>query len=311
VGAPDIDLPAITERDLQTRGLRFRIREAGEGPLVLCMHGYPDTAHTWDDLLPLLAAAGFHAVAPWMRGYPPTEIPADGDFTVASLGRDVLDLADALEAQTFRLVGHDWGASTVYQASGLEPGRVERLATVAIPPLRSVTPSPGDAWSLRHFAYYALPVLPERTLRKNGWQGVRDICKRWSPSWTIPDDEFAHIVASFEAPGGLEAALGYYRCFVRGALGKAGVEMRRVQGQKLSVPTMLIYGDEDVAAPLFESAHANHARSFTDGTPYEVVRIVGGGHFVHRERIEECNEAILRWMTEDFASTTGSHAPAG
>ncbi len=311
MGAPDIDQPTITERDVQTRGLRFRIREAGDGPLVLCMHGYPDTAHTWDDLLPVLARAGFHAVAPWMRGYPPTEIPSDGDFTVASLGRDVLDLADALGATTFRLIGHDWGASTSYQAAGLEPGRVERLVTIAIPPVRSLRPVPTDAWTLRHFAYYALPFFPERTLPRNGWQGIRDICKRWSPSWDIPDAELAHVVASFEAPGGLRAALGYYRCFTRGILGKAAREMRRVQGQKLSVPTMLLYGDEDIAVSLYESPRTDHARAFTDGTPYEVVRVVGGGHFVHRERIDECNEAILRWMTEELTTATGNHPPVG
>ncbi|MCO4773648.1 MAG: alpha/beta hydrolase [Deltaproteobacteria bacterium] len=288
---------SMDERDLQTRGLRFRIREAGEGPLVLCMHGYPDTAHTWDDLLPRLADAGYHAVAPWMRGYPPTEIPANGDFSVPALGQDVLDLADALGAETCTLVGHDWGASTVYQATGMAPERVDKLVTVAIPPLRATTPSPALAWSFRHFVFYALPRLPERQLRANGWQGVRDICKRWSPSWTIPDDEFAHIVAAFEAPGGLRAALGYYRAFMGGQLGASGRAMRSIQGKRISVPTMLIYGDEDVAAPLFAGPKVDLGRCFTDGTPFEVVRITGGGHFVHREKIEETGDAVLRWLT--------------
>ena len=105
----------IRERDIPTRGLRFRVLEAGpeDGPLALCMHGYPDTAHTWDALLPRLAEAGYRAVAPWMRGYPPTEVPANGDFSVVALGGDVLDLLDALKADRATLIGHDWGTASV------------------------------------------------------------------------------------------------------------------------------------------------------------------------------------------------------
>ena len=242
----------ISERQIQTAGLSFRVREAGQGPLLLCMHGYPDTARTWDDLLPRLAERGYHAVAPWMRGYPPTEVPANGDFSVTALGRDVLDLADALGAETFDLVGQDWGASTVYQATATAPERVRRLVTIAIPPLRVIKPAPGDLWGLRHFLFYALPLLPERSLRANGWQGVRDICRRWSPSWEIPEPEFAHIVAALEAPGGLAGALGYYRSFASGLAGADARASRKAQGRRMSTPTMLIYGDEDIAEPLYQ-----------------------------------------------------------
>lgn len=284
----------VTERTIRTARLSHRILEAGEGPLVICVHGYPDTAHTWQDLLPALADAGFHAVAPWTRGYPPTELAPDGDYSVPALGRDVLALADALDADTFKLVGHDWGASTVYMATGLAPERVEKLVTIAIPPARAVRPGPKVFWTLRHFWYYALPWLPERSLRANGWQAVRDICRRWSPSWEIPDDEFAHTLAALEAPGGLQGALGYYRSFVRGVFGAAARESLTVQGKRLTVPTSLIYGDEDIATYLYEG---DLGRCFADGVPHEVVRIAGGGHFVHREKVAETNAAILRWLT--------------
>lgn len=284
----------VTERSIRTARLNHRILEAGQGPLVICVHGYPDTAHTWADLLPALAEAGFHAVAPWTRGYPPSDLAPDGDYSVPALGRDILALADALGADTFSLVGHDWGASTVYMATGLAPERVDRLVAIAIPPARAVRPGPKLAWTVRHFLYYALPWLPERHLRADGWQGVRDICQRWSPGWEMPDDELAHVVAAFEAPGGLQGALGYYRAFVRGALGSRARESLQVQSRRITVPTQLIYGDEDVAAFLYEG---DVAACFAANVPHEVVKITGGGHFVHREKITETNAAIVRWLT--------------
>ena len=288
----------IRERDIPTRGLRFRVLEAGpeDGPLALCMHGYPDTAHTWDALLPRLAEAGYRAVAPWMRGYPPTEVPANGDFSVVALGGDVLDLLDALKADRATLIGHDWGTASVYQATGAEPDRVEKLVTIAIPPLRALKPSLSGLWSIRHFFYYALPLLPERSLRANNYAAIRDICQRWSPGWTIPDDEFAHLVASLDAPGGLESALAYYRTFVRGALGANAREVRRVQGRRITVPTQLIYGTEDIAAP-FYSDRGRLERSFAAGTPWELQAIPGGGHFIHREQPEAIAEAIVSFLT--------------
>ncbi len=283
----------VTERTIQTDRLTMRIREAGEGPLVLCVHGYPDTAHTWDDLLPALANAGFHAVAPWTRGYPPTDLAPDGDYSVPALGRDMIALADALGAERFSLVGHDWGASTCYFAAGLAPERVDKLVTMAIPPIRAVKPGPKVFWTVRHFWWYALPWLPEREVPANGYAAIRAICKRWSPSWTIPDDELAHVVASLEAPGGLQGALGYYRALVRGVFSEAAKESLRVQGRRLEVPTQLIYGDEDIAAFLYAG---DLDRAFAQGVPHEVVRIQGAGHFVQREKPARVAQAVLRWL---------------
>src|SRR5687768_2249913 len=82
-------------KTIEAGGLTFGYLEAGEGPLVLCLHGFPDTAHTFDDLLPRLARAGYHAVAPFMRGYAPTSVPVDGDYSELRLGEDAIALIDA------------------------------------------------------------------------------------------------------------------------------------------------------------------------------------------------------------------------
>src|ERR1700741_3439332 len=101
---------------IEANGLEFAYLEAGAGPLVLLLHGFPDTAYSFSAMLPRLAEAGYHAVAPFQRGYYPTAIPDDGDYSVLTLARDALALIAAFGKQTAVIVGHDWGASSGYVA---------------------------------------------------------------------------------------------------------------------------------------------------------------------------------------------------
>ena len=104
---------------ITANGLQFSYLEAGpaNGPLALCLHGFPDSAHTWRYLLPELGNAGFHAVAPFLRGYAPTEIPTDGRYQVGALARDANALHEALGGKDDAvIIGHDWGALTAYAA---------------------------------------------------------------------------------------------------------------------------------------------------------------------------------------------------
>src|SRR5213078_1539062 len=95
-------------RTVEANGLRFAYLEQGSGPLVLLLHGFPDTAHTWDRALAELARGGYRAVAPFMRGYFPTAIPSDGRYDADTLGRDALALIEALGEESAVVVGHDW-----------------------------------------------------------------------------------------------------------------------------------------------------------------------------------------------------------
>ncbi len=284
----------MAEPDLfvDANGLRFACLARGEGPLVLCLHGFPDTAHTWDDLLPALAAAGYRAVAPWMRGYPPSTVPADGDCSGLTLAEDVIALIAALGHGSAVVIGHDWGALAAYGAANLAPERVSRLVTLAIPHPGGLVPGPRTFWGLRHVFFYALPWLPERQLRARGWAGVRGICRRWSPDWVIPDEELARVTEAFEAPGGLWGALRYYRSFVRGLLSPRGLRGAALLQRKTSVPSLVLAGGADPAIYVrsFEAA-----RSAYSG-PIEVVEVPGTGHFLHRERPDEANAAILAFL---------------
>src|SRR5437588_12221587 len=117
----------VKELSVEANGLRFSIIEGGDGPLVLLLHGFPDTAWTWSHVMPSLMAAGYRVVAPFMRGYPPTAIPSDGRYDPAALADDVAGLIDTLnDGEPGFVVGHDWGAMATYGAIGRHPAKGRR-----------------------------------------------------------------------------------------------------------------------------------------------------------------------------------------
>src|ERR1700734_2843055 len=127
----------MDERTVTANGLQFAYLEDGppDGPLALCLHGFPDSAHTWRYLLPELASAGFHAVAPFLRGYAPTELPADGRYQIGAVVQDANALHEAFGAGADAvIVGHDWGALATYGAVAHAPERWHRAVTAAVPP---------------------------------------------------------------------------------------------------------------------------------------------------------------------------------
>ena len=116
---------------VHANGIEFHYLEMGDGPLAICLHGFPDHAYSFRHLLPDLAAAGFRAVAPFMRGYAPTSAPADGRYHSALMARDAVELIGALGAERAYLIGNDWGAGAVVGATALAPERVIKLVTIA------------------------------------------------------------------------------------------------------------------------------------------------------------------------------------
>src|SRR5262245_26717623 len=128
-------------------GLKFAYLEQGSGPLVLLLHGFPDTAHTWEHVLPKLAQAGYRAVAPFTRGYHPTELSPDNKYDTDTLASDAIALVDALGGAPAILVGHDWGASAAYGAVGMAPDKFRLLVTLAVPHPRGLKPTPRLVWA--------------------------------------------------------------------------------------------------------------------------------------------------------------------
>lgn len=267
------------------RGMKFAYLEEGSGPLVLLVHGFPDTAHGWDATMPALANAGYRVVAPFTRGIHPTQIPEDGKYDIESLGRDVLALIDALGEKHAVVVGHDWGAGAGYVAAALEPARVKLLVTMAIPHPGGVTRTPSVGWALRHFFSLSRGGAPAK-LRANGFALVDELVARWSPAWKqIPPSETARVKAAFGEPGVVEAALGYYRAV-------SLIRIPKVSKIKVEVPAVAFAGEDDLLSPrLYEKARHMFRKS------YEVVQ-VPGGHFMHREHPQHFIPELVRVVSE-------------
>lgn len=266
---------------VEANGLTFAYLEDGSGPLVLMLHGFPDTAHTWDDLRSRVAAKGYRAVSPFMRGYRPTAIPAR-DTDQETLARDTIALIDALGAAQAVVIGHDWGAMAAYGAAALAPERVKKLFVLAIPHPGALKPSPKKLWGVRHFAVYKLPGAPERFAR-NDFAALPAICRRWSPNWSPTVEEFDAVRSAFSDRASLNAAFGYYRKL--SPIPSASLKKR------ITVPTVAFAGRTD---PVAEPADYRHAsRMFTGDY---IVEEVDGGHFMHREHPDTFAERLLNHL---------------
>ena len=274
-------------RFVDANGLRFGYLEQGTGPLVLLVHGFPDTAFTWDRALAALATAGYRAVAPFTRGYAPTEIPADGAYDTDTLARDVIALILALGAEQAVVVGHDWGASAAYGAAAMAPERMRLLVPIAIPHPRAIRPTPALLWRVRHFATLRRQGAAER-IRRADLALVDELWRRWSPAWKdVPASETEAVKAAFREPGCLEAAVAYYRAQT----------LRLPASHKLpiAVPTVAFAGEHDIIAP---RAYEKARHCFTGS--YEVIQMPGG-HFMHREHPAHFLRELVRVVQEHDA----------
>ncbi len=198
-GAP-LD-PRITEGVVQANGVDVHYLEAGSGPLALLLHGFPDSAHTWRHLLPALADAGYHAVAPWLRGYAPTSVPADGRYQVGVLAQDVCALHDALgDGSPAVLIGHDWGALAGYTAAGSQPERWSSFTALAVPPLGSLLAGFTSYTQLRRswYMFFFQSPLADGAVAADDLAFIDRLWADWSPGFD----------AAAELPGGEGRAAG-------------------------------------------------------------------------------------------------------
>jgi len=287
---------------VRANDLEFGILEAGSGPLALCLHGFPDTAHTWRHLLPALAGAGFHAVAPFMRGYAPTGIPADGAYQIAALIADAVALHEVLGGDGDAvLIGHDWGAEAAYGAAAFAPQRWRRLVTLAIPPAGLDDVLLSDYQQLKRFFYIFMLREPgaEQVVARDQMSFLHELWRDWSPGFQ-PGEHLAGVRLSLREPANLAAAIGYYRA--TGLLGPAGeppgpsaryAAEEQAIGRQPPQPTLYLHGADDgcIAADLTRGAERFLAPSS------RMVVISDAGHFPQLEKPGEVNAHILNWMS--------------
>src|SRR5262249_992791 len=273
---------------VRANGLTFATLEAGDGPLVLCLHGFPDHARSFRHQLPALAAAGFRAVAPYLRGYAPTEVPADGRYQSAVLAQDALALIDALGYSSAHVFGHDWGALAAYGAAILAPEKIIKLITAAVPHGPTVLNaflSNYDQQRRSWYMFFFQHPFSDAAVAHDDFRFLERLWQDWSPGWHCPSDDIEALKATFRTPGVLQAALGYYRATLNPANQDPSLAAAQMQIglSPITVPSLVLHGARDgcIGVELLDGMEA----LFPAGL--RKVVIADAGHFLHQERPDE------------------------
>lgn len=282
---------------IAANGMNVGYLEAGpkDGPLALCLHGFPDTAHTYRYLLPALGDAGYRAVAPFSRGYAPTDIPADGRYQTGALAADAIALHEALGGTAEAvLIGHDWGAGAAYGAAGYEPERWSRVVTMAVPPAGSMAGIFFDYAQIKRsfYMFFFQSPIADMAVPLNDFAFIAGLWADWSPGYPAEED-VGHVRKALEGADRVAAAIGYYRAmFDRTKQDAALADIQAAGGQLPPQPLLYLHGGNDgcVGVEL-----ARGAESVLTGDS-EMVVVADTGHFLHLEQPDAVNRLILNFL---------------
>ena len=286
----------ITTSTVTANGVDFTFLECGSGPLALCLHGFPDSAHSWRHLMPALAEAGYRAVAPFTRGYAPTSVPADGLFQTGALSADANAIHAALGAGPDAvLIGHDWGAPSVYGAAASAPERWSKVVGMAVPPggAMNVAFVTNLAQIKRSwYMFFFQHPLADMVVPANDLAFIDLLWADWSPGFSAAGD-IANVKDCLRDPAHLAAALGYYRATLGAGARSPEYDAIQAAGSgPLPQPTLYLHGRNDgcIGAEVAESA-----RAMCDWARVEIVE--GAGHFLQLEQPEKVNELVIGFLT--------------
>jgi pimeloyl-ACP methyl ester carboxylesterase len=291
----------ISHHQIQVHDLEISYLAAGldgDGPLALCLHGFPDSAYTWRHLLPRLAKAGYRAVAPFLRGYAPTAVPADGRLQTAASALDALALRDALGAgRDAVIIGHDWGAVITHIAASYRPEAWSKVVTMAVPP----GPAVGTAFltNLQQikrswYMFFFQHPFADFVVGANDLAYIDMLWADWSPGFDA-QVELELLKPSLRNPENLQAALGYYRATLGAGYNDPALQPAQdLSGSIPPQPLLYLHGRTDGCMGIEVAEVA--VSDFPDSAQAQFVE--GVGHFLHLEKPTEVNDIILSFLAE-------------
>jgi pimeloyl-ACP methyl ester carboxylesterase len=311
----------ITHRFVDTRTIRLHIAEAGSGPLVLLLHGFPECWYSWRHQLVALAEAGYHAVAPDQRGYCQTDRPPEiGDYTMLHLVGDVVAVLDALGEERAVVAGHDWGAPVAWHTALLRPERVRAVIGLSVPhrPRGSAAPvatmrarfgegfymvyfqRPGHAddeftrdlhATFRRLLYAASGEGPGHAPVVPPGGGFLDVCPEPDklPGWLTHDDIDTYAAAF--ADSGFTGPLNWYRNLDR------NWELTAAwHGALIQPPALYVAGDRDLVVRVPGTPELISNLSTFVPNLRQTVMLPGCGHWTQQERPEEVSAAMIEFL---------------
>jgi pimeloyl-ACP methyl ester carboxylesterase len=320
-----------THRTIKTNGIQMHIAEQGSGPLVLMCHGFPESWYSWRHQLKALSEAGYHAVAPDMRGYGQTDRPeAIDQYTLLHLVGDMVGVLDALGAQTAVIAGHDWGAPVAWHCALLRPDRFRAVIGLSVPyrgrgPLRPTTTMPQTDTALFYQLYFQTPGVaeaelerdPKSTIRRMLYAASGDAQHGTGGAWEAEStvgmvDRKSGLLGGManprELPVWLTAAdLDFYaseftRTGFRGGLNwyrnidRNWELLAPYSGAKVTLPALYVAGDRDLVVkfPGAEQILANLANTVPQLR--KQIMLSGCGHWTQQERATDVNAAIVEFL---------------
>jgi pimeloyl-ACP methyl ester carboxylesterase len=295
---PVVTIPGPWQhRTVSASGTRFHVVEAGDGPLVLLLHGFPQFWWAWRHQLTVLATAGYRAVAADLRGYGGSDHPPRG-YDLPSMTTDLTALIRALGESDAVIVGHDWGGLLGWSCAALQPRTVRGLVAVSAPhPLRLRTAVLKDGTQLKalsHSVGFQLPWAPERRLRQDNAAQVGDYLRRWSAvEWPDPDTEAVYRTA-FQIGNTPYCALEYFRWAVRSLPRPDGLRYAKQMRAPVHAPVLQIHGTED-ALVLADSVRGSQQYVAGD---YQFHVMAGVGHYPAEEAPTEFDGLLLDWLAD-------------
>jgi epoxide hydrolase 4 len=279
----------ISDSYAEVNGIRLHYVEAGVGPLVVLLHGFPEFWYGWRHQIPALAQAGFHVVAPDMRGYNLSEKPVGWRaYDADPLAGDIAALIRHFGVERAHLVGHDWGAEVAYLTAMRHPELVRRLAILNVPHPARMLEGLRTVKQLRkswYMFFFQIPWLPEWLAARDNFSLGKRSLRADSPD-AFSDSDLERYVEAWSQPGALTGMINYYRAVLRQSPRKA-----LARTSPIDVPVLVIWGERD---SYLGSELAQPNPKWVPNVRVE--RLPQATHWVQHDAPERVNELLIEFL---------------